>query len=257
MRVGMLSLMVFLCGCVYVPPVWDAVDEIYQLDFIEPGVTTKDQVLARLGEPDTSDEGEVRYTGLKSTGAFIFILPTGLPIVYDKEEWWVTIEFDEDNVVSAVRTSEDAAPESLYAAETGHVARAALEKESRADLQKSAEEGDPEAAWELSQSFPQATDPRNNLFWLCRAANLGHTKAQREMGGRHWYGISVPEDRVRGFLWHSLAARNGSDEDLTEVAERRELLTTQELVEAERLIAEWQPVDCDSLLDEAGARLNK
>ena len=104
MRPSLLSLLVLLLGCAYVPPVWDAWDKIYQLDFIEPGVTTKDEVLARLGEPDRSYEAEVRYTGHASTGALIFVLPGAPPLVYETEEWWVIIEFDEKNVVSNVKT---------------------------------------------------------------------------------------------------------------------------------------------------------
>ena len=105
-RICMLALMLVVAGCIYVPPVWDIGDEIYGLDFIEPGVTSKEQVLESLGEPDTSTEFDGKilfiYRGEKSAGG-LFGYPTG-DIAYS---WWmVAISFDENDLVSAVRTHE-------------------------------------------------------------------------------------------------------------------------------------------------------
>ena len=104
MRILLLSLMVFLSGCIYVPPVWDVGDEIYHLDFIKPGMTTKDQVLAELGEPDGSYElptgTRFVYTGHKSGGFIAGMYYGGGEIA--PSDWTVTIAFDENDVVSAI-----------------------------------------------------------------------------------------------------------------------------------------------------------
>ncbi len=103
MRICLLSLIVFLGGCVYVPPVWDAGDEIYYLDDIESGVTTKEQVLAKLGEPDIEldDGASYWYTGRKGGGAGMLVVIFG----FDPGSiWTVTIDFDENDVVSKVQS---------------------------------------------------------------------------------------------------------------------------------------------------------
>ncbi len=39
-------------GCIYLPPVWDIGAAINEVDRIEEGTTTKEEVLNLLGEPD-------------------------------------------------------------------------------------------------------------------------------------------------------------------------------------------------------------
>ena len=107
-RIRMLALMLVVAGCIYVPPVWDIGDEIDSLDFIEPGVTTKEHVLERLGEPKTSTEfpdgkGLFIYRGEKSGGV---ILGLGAGGVIALSKWMVAIDFDGNDRASAVRTHE-------------------------------------------------------------------------------------------------------------------------------------------------------
>ena len=105
-RISMLALVLVVAGCIYVPPVWDAGDEIYRLDFIEPGVTTKDQVLGRLGEPDTRSEapGVSSFIYQGKTVDQVFIVGV-TPVGGVETDWWVMIEFDENDVVSQVSIS--------------------------------------------------------------------------------------------------------------------------------------------------------
>ena len=106
-RTGLLSLIVLLSGCIYIPPVWYIGDQIYALDFIQRGVTTKGEVIRTLGDPVTSWEvaGTTRilYRGHKSGGAIVGTHGGG---EIAPSDWTVEIEFDEDDLVSAVRTSE-------------------------------------------------------------------------------------------------------------------------------------------------------
>ena len=86
--------------------------------------------------------------------------------------------------------------------------------------------------------------------WVCLAAQNGHPQAQVDMGRRSWYGIQDYDvNHVRGFMWFSLSARSGHVRGENEVAERKPLLTAQELSEAERLVAEWEPnpAECETI----------
>ncbi len=106
-RIVLLPLIVLLGACIYIPPVWDIGDQIYSLDFIRRGVTTKDEVIRTLGEPVSSWEvaGTTRilYRGRKSGGAIVGTHGGG---EIAPSDWMVEIEFDEDDLVTAVRTSE-------------------------------------------------------------------------------------------------------------------------------------------------------
>jgi len=96
-------------GCVYVPPIWDATDEIYHADKIKEGQTTRTQVLNMLGPPQGRSEDDKRYvyTGEKSKG-FLVLLGQGGDIgLLLEEKWSVHIEFDDNDLVAAVQTGRD------------------------------------------------------------------------------------------------------------------------------------------------------
>ena len=90
-------------GCVYVPPVWDIGDAIYEVDQIEEGTTTREEVLDLLGEPDTEQEEQrlFIYRGERSDG-YLVMLPQNWMLIddrlIDKEHWWIWIKFDENDL---------------------------------------------------------------------------------------------------------------------------------------------------------------
>lgn len=105
--------MTLLSSCVYVPPVWDASDPIYSIDSIKPGVTTKDELLQKFGEPQWKDPyySPVKYiySGHKSHGAMLYIIPFIDEIRLQQvgqEGWKVVIHFDENDVVDSISISE-------------------------------------------------------------------------------------------------------------------------------------------------------
>ena len=108
------------------------------------------------------------------------------------------------------------------------------------------EQGDADDQYELSKLVQS---PNDQWTWMCRAAEQGHGYARIEVARRYWYGI-VPADtdRVRAFMWYHLAAAGGWERGKIEVQERRELLTSDEIVEAERLAKEWKTGDCETQL---------
>ena len=103
------SLVLLLVGC-YVPPVWDIGDEINQVHWIEEGVTTKAEILDKLGEPDVNSANQrmIYYSGSQSAGAWFFAAGgQAAGGLLDEEFWTVRILFNEEGVVDFIMTSDD------------------------------------------------------------------------------------------------------------------------------------------------------
>ncbi len=225
MRVGWLSMMVFLGGCVYAPPLWDAGDEIYHLDFIEPGVTTKDQVLAELGEPDRSyqmDEGaSYWYMGDKSEGAMAMIIPPmGLLFgLLEESPWTVNIKFDLNDVVSEFWTSEDLDLERQYAAETRQVGRNRMHRDISLRQQwhsrcKRAVKGDGQASAAIASHFRHGWEP-------------------------------IEQDRVKAYLWYTVASDQGNSSATDYRKDLESKMSSAEISAAKRLVQEPQRLDAE------------
>ena len=250
--------MLSLPGCVPVPPVWDAWDELYQLGFIEPGVTTKDQELGRLGPPDSQSEGPGEnyfiYRGQTFEQVYVTVLfqPMG-GITYD---WEVTIEFDENDVVIQASIAKRENLGSAYAELEAKAEDARLQAEAEYErLKAKADTGDPEAQFEVSSRAPNRAQAYR---WLCLAAHQGHPRAQHKIGRFYQQGDPpAEEDLVRAYLWYKLAEKNGfQKEAVTYVRSNgawkyqqfnnhgewvRAFMTATQTSEAERLVAEWEP----------------
>ncbi len=221
MRVGLLALIVFLSGCVYIPPVWDAGDEIYHLDFIEPGVTTKDQVLAQLGEPHRSQEMDdgtsYWYWGNKSEGAMAMYIPPMVLLggLVEESLWVVRIEFDKNDVVSkftSTRTEPVSVPTTFPASQAGPTQYFKLQL-------KKACGGDKLAQFVVAKSYDS--------------------------------GEGIERDRVEAYKWYTLAESEWPESNNFKDRLRRQM-TLAEIVEAERHAAEWRPGNCEAELEEAG-----
>jgi hypothetical protein len=114
-------LLVLLVNCTvpglsscYLPPVWQLNDAIDRVDTIKPGVTTREEVLARFGKPDwqTSAGDRIEYWGTKSKGVFMMLPPRDPAekpcCMIGKKNWVVTIQFDEHDIVTNVSTKIEA-----------------------------------------------------------------------------------------------------------------------------------------------------
>ena len=219
-RISMLLLMLAVSGCVYVPPAWDAGDEIYLLDFIEPGVTTKDEVLAQLGQPDLSYQGRdgtnIVYRGHKSEGFLVVFSTHGYVGEIDPEEWIVTVVFNENDVVSRFRVHSWNSSE-YYAGDV--TAGDVIESKRRANFQK-------------------------QLTLACE----GNAPAQYLVAQYYGMGEGVAPNRVQAFKWYSLAEHEWPEAIQYFKDKLRQEMTLSEIAEAERLVAEWQPnqAGCDA-----------
>lgn len=106
---------------------------------------------------------------------------------------------------------------------------------SIADLYRSRLLGEPVGA--------NATRRNDNTaaWWYSQAARCGHAVAQLNLGDFHARGIGVEPDPVRAYLWLGLAGRQGrawAEDRQREVAAG---MTREQIVEGQRLIADWRP----------------
>ena len=101
--IGAIALL--LAGCVYIPPVWDVGDAINDVDKIKVGVSTKEEVLKKLGQPNGKDVSKpvFQYSGEQSSG---FLILRGRAGLVREKYWWVEVEFNEKGVVNFLWSSE-------------------------------------------------------------------------------------------------------------------------------------------------------
>ncbi len=85
------------------------------------------------------------------------------------------------------------------------------------------------------------------LAWnfACLAAHLGHQQAQDYLATWYYLGNEpVRKDFVKAYVWYTLAGR-----EKNVVMTTLKSMTLEEIAEAERLVAEWQPnrVECETI----------
>lgn len=241
----------FLEAC-YVPPFWDTADTINRLDWIEEGVTTKAEVLKRLGKPAfrIEDQNSITYTGHKSRG--LIVIGGGYTAdaaLIGEKFWWVDIYFDERNTVAFLVTSE-----------MRNSRRDEAETKAWIRILKArAEKGDAEAQFRLYNRLPPSDE---HLKYLCLSANQGHALAQEALGDLNlaehksdWRmeGKGKP-NKVKAFVWYGLAASNHLKRAEFLRDQLSQDMTDQEIAEAERLVAEWRPNPAEC--GETSAQLN-
>ena len=222
-RIGLSLWLVLLSACIYVPPVWDAGDAIYLLDFIEVGVTTKEEIVARLGDPDfvyeEDDGSRFTYDGYKSGGFFVIIYVPPIPGEADPSHWQVHIDFDEDDVVRAVRTESWPAP---------------------GFLDQSTSTGDLTTGDAATGDIIEAKR-RMNFERQLKMACAGARPAQYLVAQYYDRGEGVERDRIQAFKWYSLAEPAWPEAIQHFKDKLGKQMTLSEIAEAERLAREWKP----------------
>lgn len=110
------------------------------------------------------------------------------------------------------------------------------------DLRKLAEQGDPDAQWNLGVRYHHGDGvPRDDAVavrWFQRAAEQGYVLAQGALGADYWAGRGVPKDLSKSYFWSSLAMAQGDETSKS----RLEGLASQ-MTPAEKLTARQQADD--------------
>ncbi len=83
--------------------------------------------------------------------------------------------------------------------------------------------------------------------WTCLAAHGEHKEAQGLLGNLYSMIIyDEPEDLVRAYSWYSLSETTNSQRRRDELPPK---MTAEQIIEAERLVVEWQPnpTECEAI----------
>lgn len=209
-RVSLLVLISLVSGCLLVPPVWDAGDAIYRLDPIEEGVTTKEEVLAELGEPDMvldNEEGAIFVYRGEATNV---VLPVFIPVGgYGTVIWRVTIVFDQEGLVQSVSASKRA-------------------KKRYHDVSP-------------DQEDPIEAIRRENFGKQLKKACTGDKSAQYVVAQFYDRGEGVERNEVEAYKWYTLTEADWPEPIIYFKDRLEREMTSSEIAEAERLAAAWRP----------------
>lgn len=120
-----------------------------------------------------------------------------------------------------------------------------------AEILALAKAGDSTAKYTLGVIYVQGKgappDLKKGLKWLREAANEGHPSAQYSLGVMNATGQGMPQNAVRSLMWFSISGRNTNQnpvlrmKTISVAASVRKAMTPEQIKEAERLAAEWQP----------------
>jgi hypothetical protein len=250
--IACVTSVILLQACVYVPPVWDGSDAINLLQTIEEGITTKAEVLEQLGEPSyrNEDQRKFTYSGHKS-GGFIAIGSIGMAGagLIDEEPWWVEIQFDDNDVVVSLKSSEvttasdsevcnfaistkdGAVSWEAAAAWRSYVKEAKrrgltpeqcalqllADEEARAREIAECETAisevvnlDRDSLLALKAECETALGPEKRWMWTCLFAHQGDLRSQYNLGKSYHYGQAPGgADLSKALLWYTLANSSG------------------------------------------------
>ncbi len=135
--------------------------------------------------------------------------------------------------------------------------RVKLEEECRLPFSE-AIQLDAATLYDLGFSCPtMRSDPQTALLprqWMCLSAHQGDQNAQYVLGNYYRQGSNlVLQDPIEAYKWLSLAAKDGdaTTKRLRDVFARQ--LTPEQIAEAERLVAEWEPNPAECEVETAAA----
>jgi len=280
-----LAVLSCLAGCVPIPVGSEHPAELADNQTLDSLIgENKTTILTSLGRPNVALIGEKSsyfiYGG--HGDEYQLLLMVWVPIAGQKypegKLFCILLEFDEGNIFRRYRIERHSrtwsdkqnisqcastffSKEELKSLSTGDTEVDYLLKMRLIDM---AREGDSDAQWELYEKH--LTD--ENVTWLCRAADKGHTSARNELGELYLYGseqyrkfknIHIEPDLPRSCMWFHLAGKA----DITELPQKKDsvlalapyetvelvrtanAMTDREMAKAEVLIRAWKPGQCE------------
>jgi len=78
------------------------------------------------------------------------------------------------------------------------------------------------------------------MFWSLRSADSGSVSARKMLGAMYYLGDGVPKDLKIAYMWYKLAADQGDPSAKTFLSMITQLLSENELSEAQMLFSEKQ-----------------
>jgi TPR repeat protein len=84
-------------------------------------------------------------------------------------------------------------------------------------------------------------DYKTALQLIRPLAEQGDANAQYNLGVFYDNGLGVPQDRIRAYMWLSLAAMQGRERAAAFRDLIARLMTPGQIAEAQKLVSEWKP----------------
>jgi hypothetical protein len=81
-------------------------------------------------------------------------------------------------------------------------------------------------------------DDKEAVKWLRKAAEQGHASSQYNLGRMYVQGEAVIEDYIQAYAWLNIAAANGNENAKGAKAGLAELMTQEQIAEAQQLSTE-------------------
>lgn len=94
--------------------------------------------------------------------------------------------------------------------------------------------------YDYGRGVPQ--DFKMAVRWYRRSANQGNDLAQRRLGLLYERGDGVPKDYVQAYMWYKLGAANGGKPGAVLRDALAIRMTSDQLIEAQKLVQEWKPL---------------
>jgi putative methionine-R-sulfoxide reductase with GAF domain len=111
------------------------------------------------------------------------------------------------------------------------------------DIRKLAEQGDPDAQWNMGVRYHTAEDvPQDDeqaVQWFQRAAQQGHVTAQATLGAYYWAGRGVPQDLSKAYFWSVLALAQGDEGSKSRLEGLASQMTQSQVSVARQQADDW------------------
>lgn len=111
------------------------------------------------------------------------------------------------------------------------------------DLRKLAEQGDPDAQWQLGILYHDGDKvPKDDALamrWFERAAQQGYVRAQSTLGAYYWAGRGVPQDLTKAYFWSQLALAQGDENSKSRLEGLSAQMTRAQVAAARQQAEAW------------------
>jgi len=85
-----------------------------------------------------------------------------------------------------------------------------------------------------------AKDVTRSLQWYLKSAEQGYAQAQLAIGNHYLLGEGLVQDYVAAHMWLNLSRAQGNDYAKQLLDVMVELMTNEQIAEAQKLAREWQ-----------------
>jgi len=224
--------------------------------------TSKEKVKARLGHPKYELLGENEsyfiYQEWVNAAGIIFV-PLPFPVWrHDIVFRCSMLEFDDDALVSRFELTDPvhfkleeqgvrSGPENCLEAFWTDEELAEFWDIQKAEIERLAHKGDPEAMYEYAYSRKSNVEAWK---WICLAAHGGYGEARWRLGLGYRVDYVGPEQSlVLAYVWYALSSEAGYAKAKRYMDRLSADMSPAQIAEAERLVAEWEPnpAECDEI----------